>query len=399
MTPRQRVSLALAHRTPDRTPVDFLAVPEIWRGLQEMFGLPAQPLDDSLYCDPAWESILRRLQVDCRVLSYDQFCAPPRSAFGQGAPEWWDVNSRSTPSRMWRWKQPDGVAFDIFGRCFRVQQNAAGSYEENRPVLAGAQSLDEVRAHRWPNPDWWDWSGVAAAVAEMNTDTAHHIRFRAGSVFEVAWQLRGMDTFLMDMAIQPEIPRYMMERLTEITVENIHQILSRAGDSIDMVYFYDDVASGTSLLVSEQMWDDLIRPFHARLIEAAKKHGKKVMYHSDGALRPLIPRLIDMGIDVLNPLQPSAVGMEPEGLKKDFGERLCFHGGIDIVELLPRGTKEKVIGEAKRLMSALGRSGGYILASSHHIQADTPLANVLALYDLGIRAEPSSPAGPVGPVH
>ncbi len=108
-----------------------------------------------------------------------------------------------------------------------------------------------------------------------------------------------------------------------------------------MVYFYDDVAARTSLLVSEQMWDDLIRPFHARLIEAAKQHGKKVMYHSDGALRPLIRRLIDMGVDVLNPLQPSGVGMEPEGLKKDFGERLCFHGGVDIVELLPAARKRK----------------------------------------------------------
>jgi len=386
MTPRERVNAALRHITPDRSPVDFLAVPEIWRGLQKTFSCPAQPLDDATYFDPAWESILRQLGVDCRVLSYDQFCTPPRAVFSAGgAPEWWDVQSRSTPSRMWRWKGSDGLAYDIFGRCFKTQQNASGSYEENIPVLATAQSIGDLRAHSWPQPDWWDFSGVKTAIEDMNGDSEYHIRYRAGSVFEIAWQLRGMDTFLMDMAMQPDIPRYMMERLTDIYCENIHQVLGSAGDQIDMVYFYDDVASSTSLLMSMQMWDDLIRPCHERLIGAVKKHGKKVMYHSDGALRPLIERLIDIGVDVLNPLQPSARDMEPEGLKRDFGDRLCFHGGIDIVELLPRGTKERVKSEAKRMMSILGRGGGYILASSHHIQADTSLANVLAMYDPAIR--------------
>ncbi len=386
MTPRERVSTALAHRPPDRNPVDFLAVPEIWRGLRKNFGVLEQPLDDSMYVDPAGESVLRKLNVDCRVLSYDQFCSPPQSAFGAGGtPEWWDVNSRSTPSRMWRWKGSDGLAQDVFGRVFKVQQTASGSYEENLPVLAGAESLGDIRAHKWPEPDWWDFSGVKSAIEAMNGDSEYHIRYRAGSVFEIAWQLRGMDTFFMDMAMQPDIPRYMMERLTDLMCENIHRVLRNAGDRIDMVYFYDDVASTTNLLMSIRMWDELIRPCHQRLIDAAKSHGKKVMYHSDGALRPLLQRLIDMGVDVLNPLQPNAADMEPTELKRDFGDRLSFHGGIDIIELLPRGTKEKVKSEARRMMSTLGTSGGYILASSHHIQADTPLENVLAMYDMGIR--------------
>jgi uroporphyrinogen decarboxylase len=386
MTPRERVNTALAHSQPDRTPVDFLAVPEIWHELQKAFRCPTQRLDDTLYFDPAWEEVLRVLQVDCRVLSYDQFCAPPQTAFAEeGRTEWWDVQSRSTPSRMWRWKLSDGRSYDIFGRCFRTQSNASGSYEENVPVLAGAESLKDVQAHSWPKPDWWDFSPVPAVIRGMNGDSRYHVRFRAGSIFEIAWQLRGMDTFLMDMAIQPDIPRYMMERLTEIACENLHRVLDIAGDDIDMVYFYDDVASGTSLLVSAQMWDDLIKPCHERLVGAVKKHGKKVMYHSDGALRPLIDRLIDMGVDVLNPLQPGARDMDPPGLKRDFGDRLCFHGGIDIVDLLPKGTKEAVQNETRHLMSVMGRGGGYIMASSHHIQADTPLGNVLAMYDLSIR--------------
>jgi uroporphyrinogen decarboxylase len=109
------------------------------------------------------------------------------------------------------------------------------------------------------------------------------------------------------------------------------------------------------------------------------------MYHSDGALRPLIPELIDLGIDILNPIQADAKGMEPEGLKADFGDRLVFHGGIDIIKTLPRGTVEDVQNEVRERIRVLGHDGGYVLCSSHHIQSDTPLENVLAMYDTAIR--------------
>jgi uroporphyrinogen decarboxylase len=109
------------------------------------------------------------------------------------------------------------------------------------------------------------------------------------------------------------------------------------------------------------------------------------MYHCDGAIYPLIARLIDMGIDVLNPVQADARDMEPARLKQDFGDRLCFHGGIDIIQTLPRGTVEQVRKEASDRIQVLGKGGGYILASSHHIQAETPLENILALYDLSLR--------------
>ena len=391
MNSRQRVVTVLDHRPADRVPVDFLAVPEIWRVLEKAFGLERTPLDDGQFFDPVWESILRRLEVDCRVVSYDQFCAPPSRVLAPGdTVEWWDVQSRSTPSRMWRRRARDGsVAHDILGRRFVVRTNPSGSYEENVPVLASA-SLEEVKRHPWPDPGWWDFGRVGEVIADMNAAGQRHVRYRLGSVFEVAWQLRGLEQFMMDMAIDPDVPRYMMERLTELYVENLTQVLSRAGQAIDLVYFYDDVASNTGLLLSEEMWEDLIRPCHARLVEAARRFGKKVMYHSDGAMHGLLPRLIELGVDVLNPIQPNVVDMEPERLKRDFGDRLAFHGGIDIIGVLPRGTPEEVRAEARRVISALSPGGGYILASSHHIQADTPLANVLALYELAVREWPAA---------
>jgi len=386
MNSKDRVNTALAHQSPDRTPVDFLAVPEIWQLLAKHFNITCQELDGSHFFDPAWESILRKLDVDCRVISYDQFCAPPESAFGgKGKAEWWKVQSRSTPARMWRWKTEDGFASDIFGRRFREQATASGSYEENVPVLASAESVEDVQAHRWPDPDWWDFRSVKKVIQDMNQGERRHIRFRMGTVFELAWQLRGMDNFFADMAGEPEIPMYMMERITDIIAELTRRLLLEAGDDIDMVYFYDDVAANSNLMISKEMWNSFIRPCHQRLIDVAKKQNKKVMYHSDGALRPVIGDLIEMGIDVLNPIQPGVTGMEASSLKHDFGERLSFHGGVDIVGVLPNGTPADVRGAARKLVTDLAGNGGYIMASSHHIQSDTPLENILALYELSNR--------------
>lgn len=386
MSSRQRVETALAHRQPDRTPVDFLAVPEIWTQLAAHFGLPPDKPGDDAYFDPVWEAVLERLEVDARVISFDQFCAPPTGAFGPGGrPEVWEVQSRSTPARMWRWRTDNGLALDIFGRGFREIANPTGVYEEHVPTLAGASTLAEVQAHNWPDPDWWDFSGARAVVDALNKNGAKHIRYRMGTVFELAWQMRGMEKFLIELAGEPEIPDYMMERIADITIEVTKRALEAVGDAVDMVYFYDDLAANASLLMSKKMWRARIRPVHEKLIGVAKRYGKKVMYHSDGALRPLIPELIELGVDVLNPIQPSVAGMDAEGLKADFGDRLSFHGGVDIVGLLPKGAPDEVRAAARALIRVLGAGGGYVLASSHHIQSDTPLANVLALYEPSLR--------------
>ena len=386
VTPRERVNLALSHQAPDKVPVDFLAVPEIWDLLAARFEIARAPFDVTCYFEPAWEEILRRLQVDCRVISYDQFCAPPESAFSRGGrTEWWRVQSRSTPARMWRWVGPDGVATEIFGRRFKVQANALGAYEENIPALAAAKSLADIQAHRWPDPDWWDFRPVKSVIRDMNRDQPHHVRFRMGAVFELAWQLRGMENFLTEMAIDPAIPTYMMERITDIIVEVTRRLLDEAGDEIDMVYFYDDIGGNQNLLISKKMWRTFIRPCHQKLIDIAKRRGKLVMYHTDGAVRPLIPDLIEMGVDVLNPIQPGTSGMDAAALKRDFGARLSFHGGVDIVGLLPTASPTQVRKTARRLVSDLGQDGGYIMAGSHHIQCDTPLENIFALYELSNR--------------
>lgn len=391
ITPRERVKTALRHEQPDRVPVDFLATPEIWRRLVAYLGLNRADAVASGHFDPLWEAVLHCLAVDCRVLSYDQFCAPPASVFKPGARvEWWDALSRSTPNRMWRQITPAGDIYDIWGHHIRVVEMPTGAYEEFAGwPLGDAQSVEDLRRFPWPEPDWWDFDALPAVIAQMDARQEHHIRFRVGSVFEVAWQLRGMQTFLMDLAVSPEIPRYIMDRLTEVYVENTRRVLALAGDRIDMIYFYDDVATQDALMISSGMWEQFVKPQHARIIEVARQYDRPVMYHCDGAIYHLIPQLIDMGVTLLNPIQADARGMDPQKLKAEFGSRLSFHGGIDIIKTLPRGTVEDVHNEVRERVRVLGKGGGYILASSHHIQSDTPIENVLAMYDVALRAYPS----------
>ncbi len=392
ITSRERVRTALRHEEPDRVPVDFLATPEIWHRLVERMQPDIAAVGNSEYFDPTWEAILQELQIDLRTLSYDQFCNPPQSALHADTKvSWWEALSRSLPNRMWRQSTRDGDFYDIWGRHFRVERVPTGAYEALASFPLGAMTtLEEVKQFPWPAPDWWDFGPLPDVLQQLDAHEEYHLRFRIGSIFEVAWQLYGMEKFLVDLAMDPTIPLYIMERLTDVYVEITRRALEAAKGRLDMVYFYDDVATQESLLMSRRMWSKVIRPRHEQLIEVAKSRGVGVMYHCDGAIAPLIPELIDMGIDLLNPVQADAAGMDPAHLKAEFGDRLSFHGGIDIIQTLPKGTPEAVRAEVRERIDVLGRDGGYILASSHHIQSDTPLENVFAMYDLNLRYRDSS---------
>jgi uroporphyrinogen decarboxylase len=387
VTPRARTRLALSHRQPDRTPVDFLATPEVWDRLIAHLQPDVADLSDMTWLQPEREAVLRALEVDCRVVSYDMFCAPPDRVLQPGARvDVWGSLARSTPNCMWRQVLPDGTLVDIWGTRTRRVSRLIGEAEEWTDwPLAAAQTVNDLRAHPWPQPDWWDFAGLPAILARLDQSGEYHIRFRLGSLFEVAWQLRGLDRFLLDLAIDPDLPTYLLDRLSEVYEELLRRVLAVDGGRLDMIYFYDDVATQSSLMMSPAMWRQHIRPRHQRLAEIAHAAGKQVMYHCDGAIYPLIPELIDIGIDVLSPVQTDAEGMDPARLKREFGDRLAFHGGIDIMRTLPRGAPEEVRAEVRARVEVLGQDGGYILCSSHHIQPDTPVANVLAMYEPPLR--------------
>jgi uroporphyrinogen decarboxylase len=320
------------------------------------------------------------------VISYDQFFQPPDSYLEQGDEiNWWDALSRSTPNRMFRRVQKDGNLIDLWGHYLRVVKNPTGAYEEIAGFPLSDASVNDVRNFPWPESDWWNFDPIPDIAAQLGEYDEFHIRFRVGSVFEVAWQLCGMDEFMMNMALEPEIPQLIMDHITDVYVDIMDRVLEKNSDCLDMVYFYDDVATQNGLMISKNMWRNMIKPRHTRLIDVAKKYNKKIMYHCDGSVYPIIPELIDMGVDLLNPIQVDAKNMDAQRLKDEFGESLCFHGGVDNVHTLPFGTPQDVQKDVRERVRILGHGGGYVVASTHHIQSNTPIQNIDAMYDIELR--------------
>ena len=360
MTPRERVNAAIRHEMPDRTPRDFAAEPAIWSKLLEKFHTDNR------------EDVLRFLEIDCRVLSYDdvQFVRHPNR----------DAQGRSG---MWKHEIAPDLFVDIWGAHRRTVRNEWSSYEDlcDYP-LAEVQSREDLKKYDWPQPDWWDFTTAAEVADSLGKQGHYHLRYRVGAIFETAWSLRGFDRFLLDLMENPELAHDLLERILEIHLENLRQVMQIAGDRIDMVYTYDDLAHQQGLLISPATWRRMIRPYQARLFGKAKEYGKTTMYHCCGAVRPLLSDMIDIGVDVINPVQPLAKGMNLAELKAEFGTRLTFHGGIDIQKLLPQGTPEEVRDATQKTCQLLGEQGGYILSPAHHVQADTPLENIFAMFDV-----------------
>ena len=361
VSPWERVETALAHRQPDRVPFDFWAVPEVWQRLRT-----ALQTDD--------EGVLRLLGIDCRMV----------------APRYVGAKARTLP---------DGTSIDAWGTHRRSVTNEFGTYDEyaGHP-LAGAETVGDVLDRGWASPDDWDVSGVREQCERLSGSALrtsgradgspypplrHHLRYEVGGIFEWSWALRGFERFLLDLVEKPEVACAIMDRFTDIYIENTLRVIEAAGGLLDMVYTYDDVGIQSGPLMSMRMWRKYILPRHQRLNRAIRqaRYPVKIMYHSCGGIYPFIAAFADeMDIDVLNPLQPRAAGMDMARIKVEFGERLSFHGAIDIQHTLPHGSPEEVQAEVQARCRVLGRGGGYICTSAHYLQADTPLANIIALY-------------------
>jgi uroporphyrinogen decarboxylase len=194
------------------------------------------------------------------------------------------------------------------------------------------------------------------------------------------WRLRGMEETLIDLAAEPELADAMLGRCADFAVELAEAACDRF--PLDWLWTGDDVASQTALMMSPATWRRLVKPHLARVFEVGKRHGLWVAYHCCGALRPIIGDLIELGLDVLNPVQGACPGMDPLELKREFGRDLAFMGGVDTQELLPHGTAAEVRRETCRLIDGMtAGGGGYILAAAHTLPPETPPDNVFAMYE------------------
>ena len=342
MLPRERVLLALSHKITDRVPMDFWGTPETCAHLRAHFRT-----DDD-------ETVLRALDIDIREFQ---------------------------PKYMGKiTKLPDGSYFDGMGVHRKPVQNKYCTYEEYASSPLGyVESVEDFDSYKWPDIDLYDFESLSSQIGDLHE--TYYIKLFSGGLFELAWALRGYEQFMVDMYESPEIAHFIMDKLTDFYCQFVHRSMKSAGDKFDMVYTYDDFASQNSLLMSKDMWEEFLKPYHKRLNKVIHSYGKTIMYHSCGAIYDMIDSLAQLPIDVLNPLQPLARGMDFEKINREFGEKLCFHGAICIQHVLPKGTVDEVRAAVRHAIGTLGRGGGYILTSAHNIQSDTPVENIIAMYD------------------
>lgn len=354
MEPVERIINAVKHKKPDRLPIDYTATPEAHNALKKYLSIE----DD--------EQLLQRLGVDIRRVT-GRYVGPPGLIPGAG------INA--------------SPGTDIFGVVWKPKKNQKGVYNEIAyHPLANAKTVKEIKEYNWPSVDWFDFSHLKDEIRRINRDERYAIMFFAGGSFESAWYMRGLERFLLDLIECPEIAETISEYVTDFYLKRALRAIEESDGQITIIGSGGDIGTQRGMMISPDLWRRHIKPYSTKLIRTFKDMGLSTFYHSCGSIVPVIDDLIEMGVDILDPIQPKAYGMEPENLKRQFGDRLVFHGGIDVQELLPFGIPEEISAETARLMYILGSDGGYIVAPAHAFQADTPPENILAIYDTAVEA-------------
>lgn len=274
----------------------------------------------------------------------------------------------------------EGAGADEWGVRFRDVGYGEGSYRECALApLAGLETLAEYEAHPWPRVESFDYGVLARKAPEAAAGRATMLSFI--SLFEIYSAMRTLEGALMDLYVEKDLAHYALERICGIQLNYMDRAMAAAGEHLDLVYFSDDMGMQDRQLFGTDVWDEFIAPRAERIIDRAHAHGKKVFYHTDGSAPEIVDRLVAMGIDVLNPIQHLCPGMERERLKGLYGGKAVFHGAVENQRVLPFGSPADVARETEECMRILGAGGGYIVAPCHNIQPNTPVENILALYE------------------
>lgn len=369
MKSRERVTTALNHREPDRVPFDCGFVYESYLRIKDYLGLETAgevlPSSPWLAVNPPLE-LIDALSIDLCYIGLRKAKDAPVFEYG-----------------METFRDEWGVEFK------KTEQENGLYYGFNNQVLEGA-SVDDLEDYPWPDPTNPELTeGLEEKTRELyeTTDLALVGKF-SNSIFEQAFYMRGFEQLLLDLSLAPDFVEALLSKLVDIALIRLDAGLQACGKYIQAVRFAgDDMGQQDGPMMSPRMFRSLIKPHFSRYYQSARamidqyNPEIKIIAHTDGDVYPIIPDYIEMGLDILNPVQPYVAEMEHEKLKKEFGDQLAFHAGIDIQKVMPFGSVEEVTAEAVKTMRALGYGGGYILAPTHYLQADVPPENVIALRD------------------
>lgn len=372
MNRREAFAATVNHREPDRVLVDYgkhigsfhrLAYGRLRAHAPEL-GLPQEPaiLDRMAQNVVLPERLCQRLGLDFRWI----------------VPRWVGVREielDGEPAYLDMWHTPH--KWTDVGSYFAVAGQPLGSEE-----LTAA----DIAAFDWPDPDQPAMFQGLAEQARHWLDTTDYVVGADGikvGILQTASQLRGYDKLFTDFALNPDLAHALLARISATINAMYRNYMAAVGRYVQIVVITDDQGTQKSLMVSPRMFRAFIKPYLKSLIETIKAAADvKVLMHCDGAIVPILPDLIEIGVDIINPIQTVVSGLEDTfALKEKFGNRITFHGGLDVQQVVPNATPESLRREVARRLYDLGRGGGYILAPCHNISFDVPPANVLALFD------------------
>jgi len=275
-------------------------------------------------------------------------------------------------------KHEDNVGEDYWGTRFKPVKYGTGVYSEKCFYpLANTSTLEDLEKYRWPQPDWWDFSAIAPGLENLKDRVVLGGFY---SLFEQFNALKPIQDCLVDMYVQPDFVREIFQRLHTYWMEYSRQIFEAGGGNIHLLFISDDVGMQDRMMMDPELWRQFFPPFYSEFIEMAHSYGVKVAYHSDGAIDDIIPDLIEVGADILEPIQHICPGMDRQHLKDAYGKDILFMGGVENQSILPFGTVKEVEEETRECMRILGKGGGYMISSCHNFQPVTPIENILAMY-------------------
>jgi uroporphyrinogen decarboxylase len=339
-TARERVVAALAHRQPKRVPFSW------------GFGPTAEM------------QVILREQLTRQGLDWDRLADATEDKVGVG------------PTYTGDPKSPG------WGIKTRPVSYEGGSYQEFTDFpLGNVTDVAQLRDYPWPDPKPFDFAGLPQKIQAANPGQRRAVQIGGGNPFEIYCWMTGLEQSLTNMVAAPEIVTTALDYITTHMETVLTQSLRAAGPLVDLVFLADDLGTQHGLMISRQMYRDLLQPFHKRLARCVKTYAPQATcaFHSDGSVFDLLPDLMDAGVEMLEAVQTDAAGMDPQRLKDTYGKRLGFHGGISVQQLLPHSDAQTVDRECRRLVAIFGRDGGYIAAPAHAIQVGTPVPNVLAM--------------------
>jgi uroporphyrinogen decarboxylase len=364
LTPRERFARIMAHQEADRTPIDLAGTSltalddVLWPALRAELGLPPRDpaADDRLPYD---EEVLTALDVDFRRVG---------ALVGSG--------DRPIPGR------PDR-RIDVWG----IVRGWTGQYWDIVESPLRGATVDDLAAYPWPDPAALltdDMLEAFTAEARRLRETTEYVVVGEHPVFgvlELACWMCGFDDFLYRLAGDRPFVKAIFDKLLALQKALIEPYYQAIGPYIHLTTSGDDFGTQTGPFMAPAMFRSLIKPYFAERIAFTKQFTPAFFWHhSCGSVYDLLPDLLDAGVEILNPVQPKARKMEPEGLKAAYGDRVCFHGGFDTQDVLPFGTPDEIEAEVRRVMDALKPNGGYIFSAAHNIQRDVPAQNIVAMY-------------------